>query len=98
MGFLDIYLQLKSNQTKPNRMIDTLTFDRFVPCFTRDREEFGKGWEQNLNSFCEDIVACPGAIGVVNKFAAVGLPMAIATSSRNAAVAKKRKRYVTHSL
>ena len=59
-----------------------------------DREEFGKRWESNLNSFCEEIVACKGAIEVVSQFAQAGLPMAIATSSRKAAVDKKRTRWV----
>lgn len=56
-------------------------------------EDFGKAWENNLSSFCEDIVACQGASQVVSQFAQAGLPMAIATSSRKAAVDKKRKRH-----
>ena len=46
-----------------------------------------------MNSFCEEIVACKGANDLVSQFAKQGLPMAIATSSRMAAVAKKQKRY-----
>jgi len=61
-------------------------------------EEFAKGWEDNLNSFCEEIRACPGATQVVSQFVEAGLPMAIATSSRQAAVAKKRKRYDCNTL
>ncbi|CAB9530879.1 (DL)-glycerol-3-phosphatase 1, mitochondrial [Seminavis robusta] len=56
-------------------------------------EEFGLSWESNLSSFCEDIVACEGARDLVETFAKAGLPMAIATSSRKAAVDKKRKRH-----
>lgn len=49
-----------------------------------------KEWEDALNGMCEDIVACPGATELVETLAKQGYPMAIATSSRYAAVAKKR--------
>ena len=56
--------------------------------------EFMVGWEENLNSFCEEIEACKGAVELVANFAKMGIPMAIATSSRSASVEKKRKRLV----
>jgi len=52
-------------------------------------EELWDQWEKNLNSFCVEVEACPGAPQLVEKFATLGLPMAIATSSRGAAVEKK---------
>lgn len=47
-------------------------------------------WETNLNDMCADVQACPGAADLVASLAAQGIPMAIATSSREAAVNKKR--------
>merc|ERR1711862_895727 len=57
-------------------------------------EKFWKAWEENLNSFCEEITACPGAPELVEELGRkTNLPMAIATSSRKFAVEKKRKRH-----
>jgi len=50
-------------------------------------------WEERLNELCEEVTACPGASELVDELAKAGIPMAIATSSRKAAVAKKRKRH-----
>ena len=50
-------------------------------------------WEERLNELCEEVTACAGAPELVDQFAKAGIPMAIATSSRKAAVAKKRKRH-----
>lgn len=46
-----------------------------------------------MNDYCQDVEACKGAADLVQAFANAGLPMAIATSSRQAGVAKKRKRH-----
>lgn len=57
-------------------------------------QEFWQAWEDKVNEFCEqEAEARPGAVELVNLFAAAGLPQAIATSSRAAAVAKKRTRH-----
>ena len=61
----------------------------------RFREELWKGWEENLNSMCEEIAECTGATQLVEALTSTGLPMAIATSSRYAGVEKKRKRWVS---
>lgn len=50
-------------------------------------------WEIALNSLCEEVESCDGALKLVRLFAKKGFPMAIATSSRQAAVDKKRKRH-----
>jgi pseudouridine 5'-phosphatase len=47
-------------------------------------------WENNLNSFCSEIQECKGATTLVETLAKRNIPMAIATSSRAASVAKKR--------
>jgi len=43
---------------------------------------------------CNEIGACAGAAELVQEFAKLELPMAIATSSQSVAVEKKRKRWV----
>lgn len=53
-------------------------------------DQLGGDWEQNLNQLCDQVQACPGANELIEKFAVLGLPMAIATSSRQSAVEKKR--------
>jgi pseudouridine-5'-monophosphatase len=55
--------------------------------------QLGTDWEENLSSYCEQVQACPGALELVEMFAAANLPMAIATSSHQSAVAKKRKNH-----
>jgi pseudouridine-5'-monophosphatase len=55
--------------------------------------ELCKTWEEKLSDFCEQIEACPGASQLVDQLSSLGIPMAIATSSRASAVAKKRKRH-----
>ena len=56
-------------------------------------EEFSCLWEDNLNALCSEIEACPGALELVQKMAAAGYPLGIATSSRKSAVEKKSKRH-----
>lgn len=56
-------------------------------------QEFWAGWEDNLSSYCEDVAACGGAKELVDALAKTGIPMAIATSSRQAGVEKKRKNH-----
>lgn len=56
-------------------------------------DELGRLWEENLNTLCDHVQACPGALELVEKISAIGLPMAIATSSRQSAVEKKRKNH-----
>jgi beta-phosphoglucomutase-like phosphatase (HAD superfamily) len=55
--------------------------------------ELWQGWEDKLNEYCEQVESCKGAPELVQRFAAAGIPMAIATSSRSASVAKKRIRH-----
>lgn len=50
-------------------------------------------WEQNLIQLCDRVQACAGAALLVEKLAALQLPLAIATSSRHSAVLKKRKNH-----
>lgn len=50
-------------------------------------------WEEKLNAYCEQVESCTGASQLVDRLAAAGIPMAIATSSRAASVEKKRKRH-----
>lgn len=50
---------------------------------------FWKAWEVRLNELCADVVACPGALELVESLRAVHIPMAIATSSRLDSVRKK---------
>ena len=54
------------------------------------RNQFWKRWESRLNELCSDVKACPGAVKLVQGLADLGIPMAIATSSRHRAVEKKR--------
>ena len=57
-------------------------------------EEFWERWETLLNEYCEkQVEACEGATELVLQLSNAGVPMAIATSSRAAAVARKRKRH-----
>jgi len=52
-----------------------------------------KNWEISLNEMCQEVEACTGANELVKALSSVGLPMAIATSSRYDGVQKKRKRH-----
>lgn len=58
-----------------------------------DEETLCNQWEENLSRYCEEVRACPGATELVRQFAKLGLPMGVATSSRQAAVQKKRTRH-----
>lgn len=53
-------------------------------------EEFWEQWESNLSQLAPQVGECPGAAALVQACAAKNIPMAIATSSRQAAVDKKR--------
>ncbi|GAX11492.1 hypothetical protein FisN_22Lh185 [Fistulifera solaris] len=55
--------------------------------------ELWQGWEEKLDEYCEEVGKCKGASELVERFTAAGIPMAIATSSRAASVAKKRTRH-----
>jgi pseudouridine 5'-phosphatase len=55
--------------------------------------KLAKTWEENLNKLCDQVQACPGALDLVEKFAVLGLPMAVATSSQSASVVRKRKNH-----
>jgi pseudouridine 5'-phosphatase len=50
-------------------------------------------WDDHLSSYCQEVQACDGARELVDRMARLQLPMAIATSSRTAAVAAKRRRH-----
>jgi len=55
--------------------------------------EFWDSWESNLNDLCPNVKACPGAHELVQLLAKSNIPMAIATSSRKAAVDIKRQKH-----
>jgi pseudouridine 5'-phosphatase len=55
--------------------------------------ELWTSWENNLNSFCSEVQACVGAAELVDALSKLQLPLAIATSSRMAAVEQKRKNH-----
>jgi pseudouridine 5'-phosphatase len=50
-------------------------------------------WEDHLSNYCREVQACAGANEVVDRLASLRVPMAIATSSRASAVAKKQSRH-----
>jgi beta-phosphoglucomutase-like phosphatase (HAD superfamily) len=52
--------------------------------------EFWKRWEENLNKLCASVMECQGATQLVQALHSKKIPMAIATSSRMAAVQQKR--------
>jgi pseudouridine 5'-phosphatase len=54
-------------------------------------EQLAMDWENQLSHLCDQVQACPGALELVQQFARAGFPMAIATSSRQSAVQKKRR-------
>jgi beta-phosphoglucomutase-like phosphatase (HAD superfamily) len=56
-------------------------------------EEMRDAWETNLNALCPQVKACRGAHELVEAAAKLGVPLAIATSSRMNAVQKKRLRH-----
>ena len=53
-------------------------------------EEFWRRWEGRLGELCEDVRECGGATDLVVRLHRLGVPMAIATSSRMKSVKKKR--------
>jgi pseudouridine 5'-phosphatase len=53
-------------------------------------DELWLKWENHLNEYCKHVQLCQGSMDIVNNFSKQKIPMAIATSSRAAAVAKKR--------
>jgi pseudouridine 5'-phosphatase len=50
-------------------------------------------WERNLNGLCSEVVKVPGAEELTSRLEAMGIPMAIATSSRSEAVSIKRRKH-----
>jgi len=56
-------------------------------------DELWNAWEANLNALCPQVKACVGAYEIVEAASKRGLSLAIATSSRYNAVAKKRTRH-----
>jgi pseudouridine 5'-phosphatase len=56
-------------------------------------QKLASNLEENLNKLCDQVQACPGALDLVEQFAALGLPMAVATSSQSASVNRKRKNH-----
>ena len=65
-------------------------FIEYCLCFFSD--DFQMKWEENLTAMCGEIEACKGATELVEELARIGIPMAIATSSRYVGVEKKRTR------
>jgi beta-phosphoglucomutase-like phosphatase (HAD superfamily) len=55
--------------------------------------ELWDAWEANLKALCPQVVACQGAYELVETASKLNIPLAIATSSRYNAVAKKRIRH-----
>lgn len=55
--------------------------------------ELCQNWSENLNTLCPHVVACPGALELVEQLAQLNLPMAIATSSYQSMVDQKRKNH-----
>lgn len=53
-------------------------------------EEFWNRWENGLNDLCAQVKECKGGHAIVDAFDTWSLPLAIATSSRMAAVQRKR--------
>jgi beta-phosphoglucomutase-like phosphatase (HAD superfamily) len=53
-------------------------------------EDMWDAWESNLNAMCPQVKACVGAYELVDAVSELGLPLAIATSSRYNAVKRKR--------
>lgn len=56
-------------------------------------QDFWNQQEEYLNSYCSEVQECKGASELVQSLARTGVLMAIATSSRAAAVEKKRVRH-----
>jgi beta-phosphoglucomutase-like phosphatase (HAD superfamily) len=56
-------------------------------------EELTVQWETHLNEYCSNVQPCNGAYELVQQLSVLGLPMSIATSSRQSAVEKKRKNH-----
>jgi beta-phosphoglucomutase-like phosphatase (HAD superfamily) len=56
-------------------------------------QELWDAWEENLNQLCSSVEACRGACKIVERFAAIGLPLAIATSSRASAAQQKLRKH-----
>lgn len=56
-------------------------------------EELAAKWEEQLNELCGSVQACRGAYELVQKLSTLQIPMAIATSSQQSAVEKKRKNH-----
>lgn len=56
-------------------------------------DELWVQWENHLNEYCKHVELCQGAMDLVNSLSKQKIPMAIATSSRAAAVARKRVRH-----
>mmetsp|Transcript_31182 Transcript_31182/g.93498 ORF Transcript_31182/g.93498 Transcript_31182/m.93498 type:complete len:351 (-) Transcript_31182:468-1520(-) len=53
-------------------------------------DEFWRLWEDRLSELCVEVKECPGATDLCVRLSELGVPLAIATSSRAAAVEKKR--------
>lgn len=56
-------------------------------------QQLWAAWEDNLNTMCAQVQPCPGAPQLVARLSQLGIPMAIATSSRREAVQKKGKNH-----
>lgn len=56
-------------------------------------DELWSSWEDHVSQMCHQVEACAGAPELVQQLAVAGIPMAIATSSRQASVDKKRKNH-----
>lgn len=56
-------------------------------------DEMVSTWEINLNRLCKDVQLMPGALELVTRLHNLHVPMAIATSSREAAVNVKRQKH-----
>jgi histone-binding protein RBBP4/pseudouridine-5'-monophosphatase len=63
------------------------------PSLVPTAQELWDAWEDNLNRLCSSVEACPGAYDVVRRCAEMGLPLAVATSSRASAARQKLRKH-----
>merc|ERR1712071_171988 len=56
-------------------------------------KEFWRRWENGLNDLCVNVKECKGGHAIVDAFYECGVALAIATSSRLAAVERKRMKH-----
>jgi HAD superfamily hydrolase (TIGR01509 family) len=86
-------LGLRGSEWAPLAIQYAIDHWRLAPENATTVMEVWNRWEQHLNALCSTVQACPGAVALVQSLQDACLPMAIATSSRAAAVEQKRKNH-----